>query len=195
MSGVDRHRSGPRRSLTCAVRRGAVWVVICSPGRRSRRSRWGADRRRATGSGCDRRAPPMVGPVSQGVPRERRLENFSTRAGARASGPAPRCARHRGRRCRTAATGVRTSGHRQHRGPLQAPKRINSCHRPPLGRPSFDPLNRKASCYQRAFKASLKNGTHATHSGSSGPASRGPLPFLGVTCWALLGGVDKCTAE
>src|SRR3712207_8597050 len=30
------------------------------------------------------------------------------------------------------------------------------------------------------FKPLLKNGTYATNGGSPGPASRGPLPFLGV---------------
>src|SRR4051794_20060839 len=37
----------------------------------------------------------------------------------------------------------------------------------------------------------LENGTHATNRGRSGPASRGPSSFLGVTCWSLLGGIGN----
>src|SRR3954449_6163839 len=37
----------------------------------------------------------------------------------------------------------------------------------------------------------LENGTHATNRGRSGPASRGPSPFLGVTYWSLLGGIGN----
>src|SRR3954470_22832764 len=41
------------------------------------------------------------------------------------------------------------------------------------------------------LKSSLENGTHATLGGRSGPALRGPSPFLGVTFWSLLGGVGN----
>src|SRR5947209_833776 len=59
-----------------------------------------------------------------------------------------------------------------------------------LASPSMD--NRAADTCQRSPSAStylLENGTNATFGRDQGPASRDPLPFLGMTCWPLLGGV------
>ncbi len=94
--------------------------------------------------------------------------------------------------CQETDPRARGSNNRHPRPPHHTPLRAHprQCESDVARRPEHSYANRQRSGSWRYTPC-----THATNMGSTGPASRSPSAFMGVTCWSLLGGVGNCTAE